>query len=165
MNILLAILSAFIILLLAFRQNNKNKSTTYQIVNNCTYFESGSPFYDGTLWEIAVLCLDSKGDVIRVDNVDPIKPGLRSENIDIMPHCLTAVISFKLLSPESDSFELADRLHVDVNTVIRKGKNVRIIIDNETVTTSRGDLKPVIEASEMKRMLVLYQEIRKFKSA
>jgi hypothetical protein len=165
MNILLAILSAFIILLLAFRKNNKNKSTTYQIVNNCTYFESGSPFYDGTLWEIVVHCLDSKGNILRVDNIDPIKPGLRSENIDVIPHCVMAGVSFKLLSPESDSFELADRLHVAVNTVIRKGRNTRIIIDNETVTIPRGDLKPAIEASEMKKMLVLYQEIRKFKSA
>jgi hypothetical protein len=117
------------------------------------------------LWEIVVHCLDTKGEIIRVDKVDPVKPGLRSENIVVMPHCVKAAVSFKLLSPESDSFELADRLHVAANTVIRKGKNIKIIIDNETVTIPRGDLKRAIEASEMKKMLVLYQEIRKFKSA
>jgi hypothetical protein len=133
-NLLFITLTFALLIAFSCKKDEDLTKTTYQIVNENELQTSVDPYFTGALYEVVVFCYDKNGDIIRQDNLDPINPeGGKSELQEVDPECVKVKVSFELLPPISDYYELVDRLYVVAFTNIAKGKNVKIIIDENTM--------------------------------
>lgn len=119
--------------------------STFTIINNSEKYESSLDEYmNGTMYEVVVFEYDEVGNNIGQINVNDIPySGGKSKPIQVQESCSKVQVSFKLVPPESPFYDLSSnaRLYIVSLGVIKKGGNIDIIVDGETMLTKNPSIK------------------------
>lgn len=125
-------------------KDDESSISTFTIINNSEMFETKYEYLDGTMYEVVAFEFDGSGNNIGQINIDNIPyGGGKSKPIQVQESCTKVQISFKMLPPESPYYDLSlnPRLYIASLGVIKKGGNINIILDEETMTTKNPSTK------------------------
>ena len=118
--------------------------STFTIINNSEKYESIDEYLNGTMYEVIAFEYDEAGNNIGQINIDDIPySGGKSEPIQVQESCSKVQVSFKMVPPESPMYDSSSnaRLYIVSLGVIKKGDNIDIILDGETMVTKNPSVK------------------------
>ena len=110
--------------------------TTYQIVNNLQSTETSTSGSDGQLYEVLVLCYNSKGDIIRTDKLPTIPA---SGGLSAKITCSTEIEKIKITYKYKYKYEYGTvkTAYMDQSVItyfyLKNMENITITIDKNTV--------------------------------
>ena len=118
--------------------------STFTIINNSEKYETSLDEYlNGTMYEVVAFELDENGINIGQINIDDIPyGGGRSKAIQVQESCSKVQVSFKAVPPESPFYDLSSnaRLYIASLKIKKKGDNINIILDEETMVTKNPSI-------------------------
>ncbi len=136
---------AALFMLSACSNDDEPSVSTFTIINNSEKYETSLDEYlDGTMYEVVAFEFDENGNNIGQHNINDIPyGGGKSEAIKVQESCSKVQVSFKMLPPESSFYDSSSnaRLYIVSLGVIKKGDNINIILDGETMTTKNPSIK------------------------
>lgn len=126
-----------LILLILFIGCEKEKITSYQVVNNGTR----EPFVydtiiDQTLFDVVVFCFNDKDEVVRQDDLLDVPPdGGQSEIIETTPDIVKVKVSFMFIPENSLFYDMEENVRRYTNTIfyLTPNENTQLIIDDNTM--------------------------------
>jgi hypothetical protein len=117
-------------------KEKEDPASTYQVINNLKTMHYDTPYLNGTLWEVIVICYSAAGDVIRKDDLNDIyAEGGRSDVIELPRDCVNVRLSFRLVPRESELYGSTKRLYLANNILINKGRKLTMTVDETTLVT------------------------------
>ena len=137
---LLSLIAISLMLFSCQKEDAESVKTTYRVINNGDVYSSPSdPYLTGALWDVIVFCYIGE-DLARQDNLEPINPGGRSKIMEVEDEFTKVKVSFMMLPEESEFYDRSSnyRKYVYTYSFLKKGENIDIIIDGETMIS--GDI-------------------------
>lgn len=140
------------------KDDDKEVVSTFSITNNSEKFESPNDKYlNGSLYEVVVFEYDENGDNIGQKNVANVAyGGGLSEKVQVSATCVKIQVSFKMLPKESPNYDLSTnkRQYIKSLGVIKKGDNINIVMDGETMITTSPSLGSKSVSTELRTRTV-----------
>lgn len=124
-------------------KDDKAEISTFTIINNFKYETNFDKYINGTMYEVVVFEYDENGNNIGQINIDDVPSGGKSNAIPVQESCAKVQISFMMLPKESPYYDLPanKRKYVVSLWVIRKGENIDITINENTMISNSSSVK------------------------
>lgn len=136
---------AALLMFTACSEDDDPNVSTFTIINNTEKLRpSLDEYLNGTMYEVIAFEYDENGNNIGQININDIPyGGGKSEPIQVQESCSKVQVSFRLVPRESPFYNLQEnaRLYIVSLGVIKKGGNINIIVDGETMSTTNPSVR------------------------